>query len=229
MKNSSTTKRNSSHHLSFQGSEKTPKGQCPLCYTENPYSRSHCTECNLPLPWAKAEMHEREPCGHCLKCQSENPYTSLSCWSCGARLAWANAVSPLAQQALPKAIQNGGAPSANGYHAPMPISGTSTLRVASQSFYAADEPNQIIDAVSLVCPPLGFIAYVTLLGQLPRQALNAARFALYGLGVWMFLLIIFFVMPNIKIGKFGKKNYQAAVPVLSSVNPNSETANEIYQ
>lgn len=202
-------------------------GQCPLCYTENPYNRSHCTECNLPLPWAKAEMHEREPCGHCLKCQSENAYTTLNCVSCGSRLPWANAVSPLAQQAA--AQMNGIMPSSNGHHAPMPITGPNTLRVASQSFYAADEPNQIIDAVSLVCPPLGFIAYVTLLGQLPRQALNAARFALYGLGVWMFLLVIFFVMPNLKFGKFGKKSYRAAVPTVSSVNPNSEEANEIYQ
>ena len=111
----------------------------------------------------------------------------------------------------------------------MPVVRPSSLRVASQSFYAADEPNQIIDVVSLVCPPLGFIAYVTLLGQMPRQALNAARFALYGLGVWMVLLIFFFIMPNLKFGKFGKKSYRASVPVVSSVNPNSEEANEIYQ
>lgn len=116
----------------------------------------------------------------------------------------------------------------NGHQAPMPIMGTTTLRVAS-STYVVDEPNQIIDAVSLVCPPLGFIAYVTLLGQLPRQALNAARFAMYGLGVWIFLLGFFFVLPNIKLGKFGRKSIQASVPVVSSVNPNSEEANEVYQ
>lgn len=222
-------------------------GQCPLCYTENPYTLSHCAECNLPLPWAKAEMHEREPCGHCLKCESENPYTSLNCWSCGARLPWANAVSPLAQASASSSSLNGLAlPAANGYssngyssnghhapnghampQAPMPITGPTTLRIASSS-YVTDEPNQIIDAVSLVCPPLGFVAYVTLLGQLPRQAMNAARFAMYGLGVWIFLLGFFFVLPNVKLGKFGKKTVQAAVPTVA-VDPNSEEASEIYQ
>lgn len=203
-------------------------GQCPLCYTENPYSRSHCGECNLPLPWAKAEMHEREPCGHCLKCESENAYTSLNCVSCGARLPWANAVSPLAQQSVSQGQMNGIVPSSNGHSLPMPVAGPNTLRVASQSFYAADEPNQIIDAVSLVCPPLGFVAYVTLLGQMPRQALNAARYSMYGLGVWVFLLVVFFVMPNLKFGKFGKKTITSTATI-TAVATNPETANEIYQ
>ncbi len=201
-------------------------GQCPLCYTENPYSRSLCGECNLPLPWAKAEMHEREPCGHCLRCQTENAYTTLNCVSCGSRLPWANAVSPLAQQAA--AQMSNIMPSANGHQSPMPITGPNTLRIASQSFYVADEPNQIIDAVSLVCPPLGFVAYVTLLGQMPRQALNAARYAMYGLGIWVVLLTILFVMPNFKLGKFGKKTLTTQVAA-AAVASNPETANEIYQ
>lgn len=222
--------RKSSKPAALPVGDKTPTGECPLCYTENPYNRSHCTECNLPLPWAKAEMYEREPCGACLKCNSENPYTSLNCWSCGARLPWANAVSPLAQQVAPPPHlngHNGSALAANGYHPPMPITGPNTLRLASQSFFVADEPNQIVDAVSLVCPPLGFVAYVTLLGQMPRQALSAARFALYGLGVWVFLFLFFFIGPNFKLGSFGKKS---SVPVrAATVVAGSEEASEIYQ
>ena len=176
-------------------------------------------------------MHEREPCGHCMKCQTENAYTTLNCVSCGSRLPWANAVSPQAQQAAAQAAAaqlNGIMPSSNGHQAPALSPGAHTLRVASQSFYMADEPNQIIDAVSLVCPPLGFVAYVTLLGQMPRQAVNAARYAMYGVGVWVFLLLVFFVMPNLKLGKFGKKALSAPVAA-TTVASNSETANEIYQ
>ena len=69
------------------------KGECPLCYTDNPYTQSICAECYLPLPWARADMAEREPSGQCLRCQTDNPYTCLNCSNCGGRLPWANAVS----------------------------------------------------------------------------------------------------------------------------------------
>jgi hypothetical protein len=237
MMKSNVMQRNSSKYSAPKkaeapGGEKAPMGQCPLCYTENPYSRSLCSECNLPLPWAKAEMHEREPCGECLKCRSENPYTSLNCWSCGARLPWANAVSPLAQQVGHAALNgmNGATPSSNGYHQPVAVTGINHLRMPPPA-HVHDEPNQIVDAVSLVCPPLGFIAYVTLLGQLPRQAVNAARFALYGLGVWVFLLLVFLVMPNLKLGKFsfGKRSAKSVAKKMTSVNTNPESAGEFYQ
>jgi hypothetical protein len=209
------------HKTSGPGADKTPMGECPLCYTANPYSISHCCECNLPLPWAKAETHEREPCGQCLKCQSENPYTSLNCWSCGARLPWANAVSPASQQLAAKGSQLAvmASPSANGHTAPvMPIA------MQRPALSVMDEPNQFVDAVSLLCPPLGFVAYVTLLGQLPRQALNAARFALYGLGVWAIVLGYFFVVPNLSLRK--KSSLVKTAPVATVAN--SETAGEIY-
>lgn len=208
--------------------EKTPTGQCPLCYAENPYNVSHCGECNLPLPWAKAELHEREPCGHCLKCQSDNTYTTLNCWSCGARLPWANAVSPAAAQlagkngitmTAPPMNGAGGLNGANGYGASAP------QIIKPTNFYSAgaDEPNQIIDAVSLLCPPLGFVAYVTLLAQMPRQAINAARFALIGTGIWFFLTTFLFMGSFIKFGKS-----KPLRPAVTTASTNPETAGEIY-
>ncbi len=201
--------------------EKTPMGQCPLCYTENAYSISRCSECNLPLPWAKAEIQEREPCGACLKCQAENPYTTLNCGSCGSRLPWANAVSAVMQQkAATGQIAMLAAPSKNGHSMPASMIHGSAAPIYNSAIH--DGPNQIVDAISFICPPLGFISYVTLLSTVPRQALNAARFALFGMVTWIFILMVF-IGPV----KFGRRSLPSAPPPSGPVVPGEEV--EIYQ
>lgn len=178
-------KTNSRH---AEDADKTPKGQCPLCYGDNSYEVSHCAECGFPLPWARAEMHEREPHGDCPKCHEKNLYSASNCRACEAFLPWAYAISTVAEsQALWSQVS--AAPSTREVAVPVraiEYSGNHTLT-------ALDGHNQFVDAMSFLCPALGFVAYVSLLGWLPKQALSAGKYALYGMCVWLPALLILLV------------------------------------
>ncbi len=180
-------KTNSRH---AEDADKTPTGQCPLCYGANPYTISSCAECNYPLPWAKAKMHEREPYGMCDKCYTENLYSTMNCSACGTFLPWAYAISTAAeaQSLWGQRLVAPASPAAN------PIVPVQTIRYSGDnSLTALDGRNQFVDAMSFLCPALGFVAYVSLLGRLPNQAINAAKYAFYGSCLWFPALLILFV------------------------------------
>ena len=163
----------------------SPQGQCPLCRSKNPYTTSACLECSFPLPWAKTQLTQREPFGLCTKCRGENPYTEQQCWTCGAFLPWAYALS----EATPHPGQLAGLPAV----ATPVIQGVVVRpqhRPSDNSLVALDGSNRFVDAISFLCPALGFVAYISLLARLPMQAGSAARYAFFGLCLWVPVLVI---------------------------------------
>ena len=170
--------------------DKKPTGQCPLCYAENSYEVSICVECSFALPWAKAEMSEREPHGVCVKCHANNLYSSQNCRVCEAFLPWAYAISTVAEaQALWGQSPALPAHSASGFAAPV----RSVGYAGNHSLTALDGRNQFVDAISFLCPALGFVAYISLINRLPQQASSAAKYAVKGLCLWLPVLLILFI------------------------------------
>lgn len=56
---------------------------------------------------------------------------------------------------------------------------------------AYDQPSRVLNVLSFVCPPLGLIVYLALVGKLPRQAMSAGRSATKGAALFVgaFLLM----------------------------------------
>lgn len=171
-----------------------PMGQCPLCYTENPYSISVCTECSLPLPWASAPLVEREPSGKCLRCAADNPYSMLNCLSCGGRLPWANAVSPTAEhvaQIVASATQSMVGPYQISMPAPRALSSSqlpqaSNAPAATRSTPLARPANvrAMPQVAAVSSAPAAFAAPVM---DEPSLALNVASFLVPPVGLGAFL------------------------------------------
>ena len=112
------------------------------------------------------------------------------------------------------------ASSKNGHSAQAPVMYSPVAPIYNASMH--DRPNQVVDAISFLCPPLGFISYVTLLGTVPRQALNAAKFALFGMFAWVFILMVF--MGPVK---FGRRHLPTPPAPTGPVVPGEEV--EFYQ
>ena len=193
--------------MSAHDASRVPQGECPLCYTENPYSISVCTECSLPLPWAHAPLAEREPCGKCIKCDADNPYSTLNCGVCGGRLPWANAVSPTADHvaqllansassllSLPANTPIAIHPSRTSN--PTPVRATSRQPGSHAMQVYSDEPSAALDAVSFLSPPVGLAAYMALAGKSPNRALSARQKSLYGMFMWVPILIVWFAISR---------------------------------
>ena len=53
-----------------------------------------------------------------------------------------------------------------------------------------DEPSKVLKILSFVCPPVGLIVYLSLVGKLPRQAVSAGLSAAKGAGTLLALLLL---------------------------------------
>ena len=54
-----------------------------------------------------------------------------------------------------------------------------------------DQPSKVLNILSFLCPPVGLIVYLSLVGKLPRQALSAGMSAVKGV---VTLLILFLLL-----------------------------------
>ena len=59
-----------------------------------------------------------------------------------------------------------------------------------------DIPSKALNILSFLCPPLGLVIYLVLVGKLPRQAASAGRFAIKG--VW-FIVGIFCLLTLVSL------------------------------
>jgi hypothetical protein len=48
-----------------------------------------------------------------------------------------------------------------------------------------DQPSRALNILSFICPPLGLIIYLALVGKLPRQAISAGHSATKGVGAYV--------------------------------------------
>jgi hypothetical protein len=72
-------------------------------------------------------------------------------------------------------------------HLPSPL--PSQLSVQEQ-LHLQDRPSKILNILCFLCPPLGLIVYLALVGKLPRQALSASLSAAKGIATLLGLLFL---------------------------------------
>lgn len=77
-----------------------------------------------------------------------------------------------------------------------------------------DKPSKALNILSFICPPIGLIIYLSLIGKMPRQALGAGRSATKGAVTYLVLFPVWI------LGVFA---LEAVLPLLDKPQTSSDT------
>lgn len=68
------------------------------------------------------------------------------------------------------------------------------MQAAPPPAQVKDVPSKVLNILSFVCPPVGLVVYLSLVGKLPRQAMSAGMSAAKGIGTLLAILLLLTVI-----------------------------------